>query len=91
MSDADGFPDEGLRPPFLCEGCATPLEMSQPDEQRPERLLGVCPACGSWFLVEAADTGLPVVVRLANALPSPARSSPTRGRAVRRRGTIPPN
>lgn len=47
----------------LCAGC---LGLHQPEPRRPDRLLGVCDACGSWVMVaihadpsEVALTPLP--------------------------------
>jgi hypothetical protein len=35
-----------------CAGCGGDLELHQPDADRPDRLLGTCPECGAWFLVD---------------------------------------
>jgi hypothetical protein len=45
------FSDEGLETPS-CRNCRTPLNVHQPDEDRPEHLLGTCPHCGAWYLIE---------------------------------------
>jgi hypothetical protein len=38
---------------LLCPGCGLPLNLIQPDENEPTRLLGICEACARWaFLVE---------------------------------------
>ena len=43
----------GLR----CLNCGAPLELIQPGQDLPERLLGVCPRdcdkCGSWHIINA--------------------------------------
>lgn len=44
-----------------CPSCHDLLEIHQPDIESPDRLLGICPKCRAWFLVEA-DCG--VMVRL---------------------------
>jgi hypothetical protein len=36
----------------LCVSCGQPLELHQPDAARPDRLLGACPACGQWHVVQ---------------------------------------
>lgn len=35
-----------------CPVCSHDLDIHQPDEGSPERLLGTCPECGSWFLID---------------------------------------
>lgn len=36
-----------------CPDCHTPLNLMQPDEEEPTRLLGTCETCSKWaFLVE---------------------------------------
>jgi hypothetical protein len=38
---------------LLCPSCELPLNLIQPDENEPSRLLGTCEVCESWaFLVE---------------------------------------
>jgi hypothetical protein len=44
-----------------CLGCHDLLTIHQPDVESPDRLLGVCPECRAWFLVEATSG---VMVRL---------------------------
>lgn len=75
MPNSNRSPDVEPGSPPQCQACAKPLDLSQPDERRPERLLGVCLTCGTWYLVEATDAGNPVVVRLANAAPRVTRVS----------------
>ena len=41
-------------PEVACPGCRESLDLHQPDPSRPERLLGTCPSCGSWFIIDAA-------------------------------------
>jgi hypothetical protein len=36
-----------------CPGCGTDIEVHQPDPRRPVRLLGVCPSCAAWYLIDA--------------------------------------
>ncbi len=36
---------------ILCPDCAEPLELHQPDERSPDRLLGICDCCRRWFLI----------------------------------------
>lgn len=38
--------------PFRCARCSCDLDATQPDHEDPERLLGVCVACGYWYLIE---------------------------------------
>jgi hypothetical protein len=35
-----------------CLNCSLPLALSQPDQDSPERLLGVCEQCKQWFLID---------------------------------------
>ena len=39
----------------LCLDCHTELLLHQPDPELPDRLLGTCDECKSWFLVDAAE------------------------------------
>jgi hypothetical protein len=36
----------------LCACCQGVLDRHQPDPARPDRLLGTCPECGAWFLID---------------------------------------
>jgi hypothetical protein len=36
-----------------CPGCHEPLAIHQPDLERPDLLLGICPECQGWFLIDA--------------------------------------
>ena len=45
-------PGRGSRP-LSCPDCRSPLNLIQPDENEPTRLLGTCESCSKWaFLVE---------------------------------------
>ncbi|MGE3819017.1 MAG: hypothetical protein AB7I30_06240 [Isosphaeraceae bacterium] len=35
-----------------CSRCEGVLERHQPEASRPERMLGVCSECGTWFLID---------------------------------------
>jgi hypothetical protein len=43
---------------ICCLGCQTPLELHLPDQNRPERLLGTCNACGSWYLLDCEASAI---------------------------------
>jgi hypothetical protein len=44
--------ERGSRPP-CCPDCKLPLNLIQPDENEPSRLLGICEDCSRWvYLVE---------------------------------------
>lgn len=45
-----------------CRACRKPLELVQPSIERPETMLGICPACGGWHYVAEATTGFGLVV-----------------------------
>ena len=42
---------------ILCARCQSELESHQPDVELPERLLGTCEGCGTWYLIDA-DAGV---------------------------------
>ncbi|GAC1447453.1 MAG: hypothetical protein NVSMB9_29620 [Isosphaeraceae bacterium] len=44
--------DEGL-----CACCQCPLDRHQPDAEQPDRQLGTCGDCGTWFLIDS-ETGV---------------------------------
>lgn len=44
-----------------CPACEAHLRVHQPDERSPDRLLGTCPACSAWYLI---DAGAEVMCRL---------------------------
>jgi hypothetical protein len=48
-----------------CSRCQSSLDLHQPDVERPERLLGMCEDCRSWFLM-AIDEGF--MIRLPEDL-----------------------
>ncbi len=53
-----------------CQGCDAPLSIHQPDLNAPERLLGTCGGCGSWYLIDCDRdiiVLLPDTVGLRNA------------------------
>lgn len=36
----------------LCPRCRTEVDLTQPDREAPERLIGVCPECRAWYVVD---------------------------------------
>lgn len=38
--------------PFVCMSCVCSLELHQPDPRFPDRLLGVCPDCQRWHILD---------------------------------------
>ena len=38
-----------------CPVCRGQLMVHQPDERLPERLLGTCRSCFTWFLIDSGD------------------------------------
>ena len=40
-----------------CLSCSEILSLHQPDPNRPEDLLGVCPCCQDWYLLQASEDG----------------------------------
>jgi hypothetical protein len=52
---------------LACAVCQTSLEIHQPDLDMPERLLGCCPSCRNWTLVDIGCDGQ----KTLTALPHP--------------------
>jgi hypothetical protein len=48
----------GPEEPTSCPRCREMLDLSQPDPEDPDRLIGTCSGCGSWFLIEQSQEGL---------------------------------
>jgi hypothetical protein len=40
---------------LCCPNCSAPLNLLQPDEGEPSRLLGTCEACAKWFFLVELD------------------------------------
>ena len=36
-----------------CPACGDPLDIDQPDQAKPDRLLAVCCQCSAWYVVDA--------------------------------------
>ena len=47
-----------------CLGCREPLELHQPDENLPNRLLATCSRCLAWALIDINDRGEMIITRL---------------------------
>lgn len=47
---------------LACRNCGVPLDLHQPGVEFPDRLLGTCEECGSWFLVDLTPDGQTGVV-----------------------------
>jgi hypothetical protein len=47
-----------------CLRCGAALQLHQPDDDAPQRLLGTCDACGGWHLIDCDGS---VVVLLPDA------------------------
>src|SRR5689334_7442705 len=45
-------PDSVEVVPPVCRACGSDLILHQPDPEMPERLLGTCGGCKSWYLIE---------------------------------------
>jgi hypothetical protein len=41
-----------------CLACQAPLELHLPQQNRPERLLGTCGACGAWYLLDCVASAI---------------------------------
>jgi hypothetical protein len=69
-----------------CLNCASPLSLSQPDLDMPERLLGICEQCKYWFLIDMLpDQTEGTIVRLpeAQVIRSLSRASPSKGISIK--------
>jgi hypothetical protein len=47
-------PPEGLAV-APCLECSGTLRLSQPDLEMPERLIGACPSCKQWYLIDLIE------------------------------------
>lgn len=50
--------DDDVGAQLACRGCCAPLDLSQPDPQRPEALLGICSECGLWHQIQIQTLGV---------------------------------
>ncbi len=51
-----------------CPSCTKALVLHQPDQENPDRLLGVCTRCEDWFLMDLGpDEAAWIVVPLPDA------------------------
>jgi hypothetical protein len=41
----------------ICEECDNELELHQPDKTNPDKLLGICDICHSWYVIESKTDG----------------------------------
>jgi hypothetical protein len=39
-----------------CPECEVPLDLHQPDDNQPTRLLGICCACNRWYLLVETES-----------------------------------
>ncbi len=42
---------------LACPACKATMELHQPDQQRPERMLGICQDCHAWTLIGVGVDG----------------------------------
>ncbi|WP_435016752.1 hypothetical protein TA3x_004328 [Tundrisphaera sp. TA3] len=52
VKNASSHPSRGLA--MLCMGCGSPLEIHQPDQAFPDRILGTCEDCHGWVVADFA-------------------------------------
>jgi hypothetical protein len=55
---------------IVCTLCGSPLALHQPDPGQPERLLGICDECRTWFLI---DEQTELIAPLPGRLSRPGR------------------
>jgi hypothetical protein len=65
----------------VCPDCHSPVVIHQPDEWRPDRLLGTCGSCSAWYLIAPAVS---TMVRLPDdeAFGGSTAASPRPAKAV---------
>ena len=51
---------------IFCVSCHNPLDLHQPDGERPDQLLGTCPDCGAWYLIDAISAVMLPLPDIAN-------------------------
>jgi hypothetical protein len=51
-----------------CSRCSSDLDLHQPDAELTHRILGTCPDCHSWFVIDL-DTGLMILLPEGADLP----------------------
>jgi hypothetical protein len=77
--------DEGFEPPE-CRECDVDLNVHQPDEDRPEHLLGTCPCCGAWYLIELnSERTEAFLIDMPNVSAIHSAPAPTRKKLIRKR------
>jgi hypothetical protein len=77
--------DEGIEPP-VCRECEVDLNVHQPDEGRPEHLLGTCPCCGAWYLIELnSELTEAFLIDMPNVSLIHSAAAPTRKKLIRKR------
>ena len=50
-------PEPDGRLDLNCMGCGAPMEVHQPDQEYPDRLLGTCDGCHGWVIADFASEG----------------------------------
>src|SRR5271166_1350535 len=53
-------PDSTEGAPLVCRTCWSDLILHQPDPEMPERILGTCDECKTWYLSWRPPVGAPV-------------------------------
>jgi hypothetical protein len=48
--------------PLRCQMCQSVLDMHQPNQDRPEEMLGICAGCGEWHFVGASENDTSLVI-----------------------------
>ncbi len=52
---ANGLPSKANT--HLCPSCKIAFDLHQPDVTRPNRMLGVCPKCRAWSVIDIGEDG----------------------------------
>ncbi|QDV39328.1 hypothetical protein [Tautonia plasticadhaerens] len=73
VGDRPGVSDEQGK--VTCPCCGEALDLTRPDPRHAEMLLGLCPGCPSWTLIDARDGSVVdlIAVRLPARPPSSLR------------------
>jgi hypothetical protein len=60
---------------IACPACDSSLDLHQPDPFQPDRLLGTCPSCRAWCVLDADAAVVTVLPPQAAGISAPHQSS----------------
>ncbi len=74
--DTASFPASERLSDIQCLGCESPLDFHQPDPDLPDRMLGTCDSCKSWYLLDFGNGGLEALLTRLPAEAPPSLPDP---------------